>query len=140
MGWMCHHTIVVTSWKEELLTEAHAKAVELGCTASPITPVGVNGYRSFAAFFVAPDGSKEGWDRSDIGDVQRLGLLAWMDQQRYEDGSTALDWVEVQFGEDDYLAPVILDDGNARMREFHENFGNLTEPRWTGERIIADEG
>jgi hypothetical protein len=105
MGYMRHHAIVVTSWKHELLQEAHATAVELGVRdpevigqrlweVSEITPESTNGYRSF---FVAPDGSKEGWDTSDRGDVQRTALIQW-----FQDKAGYLDWVEVSYGGDDY--------------------------------------
>lgn len=102
---MRHHTIVVTSWKLELLQEAHAKAVELGARdpevvgsrlwqVSELTPESTNGYQSF---FVAPDGSKEGWDTSDRGDRSRAILTDWLDEQ-----AGYLDWVEVSYGGDDY--------------------------------------
>lgn len=106
MGYMRHHAIVVTSWKTELLEQAHAKAVELGMSVSDVTSEGVNGYRSF---LIAPDGSKEGWDKSERGDEQRAALIEWLDDQRYEDRSTALDWVVVQFGDGDQETLVIRD-------------------------------
>lgn len=110
MGYMRHHAIVVTSWKHELLEEAHAKAVELGARdpevvgsrlwqVSEITPESTNGYRSF---FVAPDGSKEGWDTSDQGDTNRTALIEWLgDKNGY------VDWVDVSYGGDDYDQAIV---------------------------------
>jgi hypothetical protein len=73
MGYMRHHAIIVTSWKRELLEQAHARAVELGMSVSEVTGEVTNSYRSF---LVAPDGSKEGWDTSDdLQELQRAGLL-----------------------------------------------------------------
>lgn len=108
MGYMRHHAIIVTSWKTEALEAAHRKARELfGPTSlsasehvrvSDIIDSGMNGYHSF---FVAPDGSKEGWQDSDEGDVQRDTFIAWLGANwTYDDGSTPFDWVEVQYGDD----------------------------------------
>ena len=107
---MRHHAIVVTSWHDELLEQAHAKAVELGCSVSEITTPVTNMYRSF---LVAPDGSKEGWDGSDAGDDRRDVLTAWLDNQRYDDDSTPLQWVEVQYGDDDLESRIIRDSDDA---------------------------
>src|SRR5262249_44412475 len=98
MGYMRHHAIVVASWKLGLLEAAHAKAESIFKWVSPISPQMVN---RFASFFIPPDGSKEGWDESNEGDVERDRFIEWLNTQRYEDGSTALDFVEVQFGDDD---------------------------------------
>lgn len=106
MGHMRHHAIVVTTWNHELIDQAHAKAVELGMSVSNVTSEVTNGFRSF---LVAPDGSKEGWDQSDQGDQQRDAFIEWLDEQRYEDRSTALDWVVVQFGDDNRKPAIIRD-------------------------------
>lgn len=115
MGYMRHHTIVVTSWDDELAITAHAQAEEVftetACVVSALTPPATNGFRSF---FVAPDGSKEGWTASNEGDEARSVFVEWMDSQRYSDGSTSLDWVEVQFGDDDGETVVISDSDDWR--------------------------
>lgn len=113
MGYMRHHAIVVTTYKSELAAEAHKQATALfqsepGVRAfngiSPadmITPVlesPVNGYCSFA---ILPDGSKEGWADSDVGDTARAEFVKWLESQRYVDGSSPLAWVEVQYGDDE---------------------------------------
>lgn len=103
MGYVKHHAIVVSSWDDRLLTRAHAKAVELRCSVTPIVKGAVNGEQSF---LIAPDGSKEGWDHSTIGDAQRDAFVQWADDQRHDDGSTSLAWVEVAFGSDDRDASV----------------------------------
>lgn len=111
MGYMRHHAIVVTSWKGELLKRAHKAAVELGMSVSGITDEVTNGYRSF---LIAPDGSKEGWTTSDNGDAQRAQLLDWLDAQRYDDDSTPLEWVVVQFGDDDLNTRIVIDSDQRR--------------------------
>lgn len=105
MGYMRHHTIVVSSCNETLITKAHTKLTDLIIASpdeemwvSPISPPLMNSYRSF---FFAPDGSKEGWNTSDVGDKIRSAFISWLKKQCYPDGSTMLDWVEVQFADED---------------------------------------
>lgn len=101
MGRELHHAIVVTSWNGELLAEAREVAARLGCATSEIVPSGIN---NVASFFIAPDGSRDAWVESVEGDARRVAFLAWCNANRYDDGSSALCWVEVIFGEfaDDY--------------------------------------
>lgn len=94
---MRHHAIVVTSWNTDLMKNAHKQANGMFPWISELSDEGVNGQVSF---FIPPDGSKEGWAESDVGDAQRKAFLDWCDKQAYEDGSNALDYVEVFFGDD----------------------------------------
>lgn len=98
MGYQRHHAIVVTSWGDEHIEPAHAFAIacfrDTHAAVSEITSAGMNDYRSF---FVAPDGSKEGWPDSDRADAAREQFVAWL----REPGPPWLDWVEVNFGGDD---------------------------------------
>lgn len=96
MGYMVHHAIIVTAGEEDI-KKIHRKAKRIFEYVSPISPVAVNGYQSF---FIPPDGSKEGWDPSDQGDLDRETFLDYLEKQRYKDGSTSLDYAEVQFGDE----------------------------------------
>lgn len=99
MGYMQYHAIVVTDHGYgTTLDEAHKIATEIFRWISPISPGMTNGVR---AFFIPPDGSKEGWEESDQGNDNRSKFLAALEKFRYDDKSTPLDWVEVQFGDDD---------------------------------------
>jgi hypothetical protein len=97
MGYMRHHAIVVTGMHGDWIDRAHAEAARIFPWVSPISDEGVNGAKSF---FVPPDGSKEGWGESDEGDARRAQFIAWLNAQRYEDQSSPLDWVEVQYADD----------------------------------------
>jgi len=113
MGHTTHNAIIVTSWEEDLLQKANEKAISIfGSIAavSPITPATMNGYRSF---LIAPDGSKEGWDHSNIGDQKRACFINWLDAQAYDDGGNALDYVEVQFADDYGEIKIIRHNGMA---------------------------
>lgn len=104
MGYIKHNAMVVTSWKPELIEQARAKAEELGMVVSASVKSRVNGY---AHIIVAPDGSKEGWEDSAAGDAQRAAMRAWLNSQRYDDGSSALEWCEVAYGSDDQAAEIV---------------------------------
>lgn len=99
MGYMVHHGIVVTSWCDESIEKAHEKAKEIfdERLVSSVCGSMVNGY---ASFFIAPDGSKAGWPESHEGDAKRDTFIGWMKSQAYEDGSSSLDWAEVQYGDE----------------------------------------
>lgn len=98
MGYIRHHTIVVTSWDEHV-EPAWQKAVEVfgNAAVSPVLNSERNGYRSF---FVVPDGSKEGWEESDDGDMRRAAFIDWLRAQYHSDGSTNVSWVEAQYADD----------------------------------------
>lgn len=100
MGYMRHHAIVVTGSYGEHIFAAHSEALDiLGSEqVSPVSDKAINSHRSFCVF---PDGSKEGWDDSDRGDDNRGEFIRYLDGLRYDDGSSPLRWVEVQFGDDE---------------------------------------
>ena len=98
MGYIRHHGIAVTSWNDELIKKAYKKATRIfKSRTSNIIESDVNGYKSF---FIAPDGSKERWEESDIGDVQRKKFKEWINKQAYEDGSNSLSFCEFFYGDD----------------------------------------
>lgn len=112
MGYIKHNAIVVTSWKPELIEQAHAKAKQIGMVVSAAVKSRVNGY---SHILVAPDGSKEGWEDSAAGDAQRAALRAWLNSQRYDDGSSSIEWCEVAYGSDDKSAEVVTHGGAGVM-------------------------
>ncbi len=105
MGYIRHHAIIVTSWNSDKLRQAHAKAVEIfgPSDVTPIIEANINGY---CTFFVGPDGSKEGWTESIDGDERRLRFIGYLNQQRYDDQSSWLKWVVVQYGDDEGVARI----------------------------------
>ena len=100
MGYMRHHAIIVSTWDEGMLNEAHDIASRIFPVVSDILDSAENGEKSF---FIPPDGSKEGrqWEASRIGDAHREEFVEWLIEQEYEDGSNTLGWVEVQYADDD---------------------------------------
>ena len=99
MGYIKHHSIIVTAYKDDV-AKVHAKAVEIfGTLVSNIVKSKKNYYESF---FIAPDGSKEGWDDSDRGDEAREDFINWADNQTGidDDDSLSFEWVEVSYDEE----------------------------------------
>lgn len=112
MGWIRHHAIVVSASYGDWAGKARDKAVSLGMAVSEMVGPTINGTESF---LVAPDGSKEGWSESDEGDIRRKEFKAWLRLQEYEDGSSPIRWVEVQYGDDGNVT-LIVDDSDAGQR------------------------
>jgi len=103
MGYMKHHSIIVTAWDEDKIKEAHNKAMELfdNKLISELVDGVTNSYKSF---FIAPDGSKEGWTESIVYDGARGKFLNWLWKQNYDDGSNIFAWVIVSFDEENRLS------------------------------------
>lgn len=100
MGYMRHHAIVVTSFDNSTINSAWITAIGIfGDRVTNLTDRQTNGFQTFC---VGPDGSKEGWQESADGDTQRDVFIDWLRAARFDDGSSLLSWVEVQYGDDDH--------------------------------------
>jgi hypothetical protein len=95
MGYIIHDAIVVTAFKKDDASSArtHAERCELAVT--PLVASPMNGYWSF---LIAPDGSKEGWPDSDLGEAQRAKWIEWA--RGCYDRGVYIDWVLVHYGGD----------------------------------------
>ncbi len=116
MRWIRHHAIIVTATDCPELKAAHQKAVEI--FGKDFVTSLIAGYvNSYESFLIPPDGSKEGWVDSEVGDARRSGFIKWLqsDEACFEDGSSMLSWVEVQYG-DDGNETEIVNDSDAKMR------------------------
>lgn len=90
------------------MQEAHTKAHEIfskyfddledGRLISNIITGIANGQ---CTFFIAPDGSKEGWSPSDNADSARAEFVKWLKNE------SDCDFVEVRFGGDDNASEII---------------------------------
>lgn len=103
MGYVRHDSIIVTTWNPEGIERALAIARQAGLNVlGPSRPT-INGYQTLC---VVPDGSKEGWIDSDVGDSRRRDFLAWLEGQGYDDGSSCFEWCAVSYGSDDACANI----------------------------------
>ena len=116
MGYERNHAIIVSSCvDDDTFALAHAAASNIfgaRMVSQPVSTI-VNEQRSF---LIGPDGSKEGWSDSAWGDRKRNEFVAWLESQRYKDGSSPLKWVEVQYG-DEELDTKIVRDSDAAKRD-----------------------
>lgn len=115
MGYMRHHAIVVSGWDkyddkdEQYIDRAHREVIALQesfpslCWVSPVSPknLAINGYRSF---FIAPDGSKEGWTESNNGEAFRTAVMNKLDEMT--GNGCWVQYAEVQFADDEGVSVV----------------------------------
>lgn len=109
MGYALHHVIIVIGadmGSRDWMAEAHERASAIGLRPTPLVRAPINAYRSF---MVPPDGSNEGWAESDEGNEKRVAFVNWLDDARYEDGSTPLKWAEVAIGDDSECETEVTD-------------------------------
>lgn len=123
MGYIRHHAIIVTGLDFEVTTpveQAHKEARRIFDGIAHVSEISspVDSVNGYITFMVAPDGSKEGWEASDAGDKARAEFLEVLRSPSYvyPDGSSGIDWVLVQFG-DDELRTEVVDDSDAVFRE-----------------------
>lgn len=105
MGTIKHDTLVVTSFRENDINKAHTKIKELliekfkeneFIKADSIVSEVLKGLANDQfSFFVAPDGSKEGWTTSTNVDEVRETFIEWLDGD-----NGYFDYVQVRFGGD----------------------------------------
>lgn len=98
MGYIKHNTIVVTSSEEfENVKKIQEKAKSIfGENAELVSEIIPYAANTGHSFFIAPDGSKEGWGTSNDCDKARKEFLNWL-----YDSNHHCDYVEVKFGGDD---------------------------------------
>jgi hypothetical protein len=101
MGYIKHNAIVITAWfgveHRKAIRAVRETAVMLGEKCTEIVESECNGYMHF---MVAPDGSKEGWPRSDLGDSNRRKLCELCDELN-------LNYVEIRYGGDGASTEII---------------------------------
>ena len=104
MGYIRHDAVIVTSGKS--LTDCHEKAVEFcGDLVSEVIH-SINGQESF---FIAPDGSKEGWFESDNAESNRQHFLRWLKENSGDEHSFWPDYLFLNFGGDGNEAVIVED-------------------------------
>lgn len=96
MGIINHNAIIATTWSQDAAREFNAWLLRYPNALCSSLESPCNGY---VTFFIAPDGSKEGWEESDAGDRFRDTVIARLRQDDYDDGSSPWAWVEVGYGE-----------------------------------------
>jgi hypothetical protein len=98
MGFTAHHVVIVTGYEEDI-NLVHKRANELFDHVSDLVE---SPWNYHVSFFVAPDGSLENWDESDIADKNRKKLINYIHEK-----DLAIDYVEICYG-GDIKRPAIL--------------------------------
>ncbi|MCB0383830.1 MAG: hypothetical protein KDD43_00450 [Bdellovibrionales bacterium] len=113
---MTHHAIVVTTFDKRTIDQLREVAIDLfdKRLVTEIIETVVNGYYTF---LIGPDGSKEGWAQSDEGDEARDKFIEFIHALDYEDGSSPVDFAEVQYGEESGYNKLLRSDSDERHGE-----------------------
>ena len=106
MGYYRSHTIAITSVFQDDVKEAHAKAKEI-FDNQMVTEIISGTTNAQDSFFVAPDGSKEGWDESDKQDDNRKALIDWIDAHNDKKGCSYIQYVEMYFADDNEMCEIL---------------------------------
>lgn len=104
MGYEAQKLLVVTCHSEATLEVARAKAVEcFGARSDLVAPIMGPFINRRATFFVAPDGSKEGWADSDEVDLIMEQYLEWLTSYRKDEpwSYNPFKWALYQFTADE---------------------------------------
>jgi len=99
MGIINHNAVLATTWSEE-----HYKSISIWISERSVNEqmlflFGNNFVNGARTIVLIPDGSKEGWVESDKGDALRRSFIERLEEDKYEDGSSPWDWIEVGYGE-----------------------------------------
>lgn len=104
MGYMRHHSIAVSGFKNELkLCHKYAKRL-FGEMVTPIKDTLINGELSF---FIGPDGSKEGWPESNEYDQKRETFITFIKSLKYEDESSPVSFCHFYWKDEDHKCEIL---------------------------------
>ncbi len=110
-----HHAIIVTGDNEGLVDEAEEVADEI-FGVDHVNIKEESEYNGFWTFMILPDGGYENCQESIEGDCNRDEFIKWLEEQKFGDGSSSFNWVEVQYG-DDFGETKIVRDSDAYRRK-----------------------
>jgi hypothetical protein len=109
-----HHAIVITSNEKDKIELVRNKAFELyGLHMETkngkalVGPLTIGLINNFYTFLICPDGSKEGYDTSDDGDIVRNKICSFIESLQETTGTNPVNYVEVSYGADDGTAKII---------------------------------
>ena len=97
MGYMQHHAIMLTGWDRKRVELVRSQALEIFRDVAPVSELILSPINGYISFMIAPDGSKLGWEGSDLGDAARKAMKTWLRKHP----ECWVDWIEVLYGDDD---------------------------------------
>ncbi len=99
MGVENNECVIATTWSEKDMDKIKAWVETLNDEQRQLfvfVPALVNHKETM---FMAPDGSKKGWDIADATEILRDRVITKLMEFNYEDGSSPFDFIEVGYGE-----------------------------------------
>jgi hypothetical protein len=99
MGVENNECVIATTWDDESIAKVRGWINDLPEQQQKLfvfVPALVNGKTTI---FLAPDGSKKGWDIANETEKLRNSFVSLLESFAYEDGSNPFDFVEVGYGE-----------------------------------------
>lgn len=105
MGYIRHHAIIISGRDDKKLKAFHKKAKEI--FEKQVTNIVKSPVNTSLTFLIGPDGSKEGWDESDLGDKKRAEFIDLIDDSAYNDGSNSIRYCEVFYGDDERQSEIV---------------------------------
>ncbi len=97
MGTIQHDVVIATTWCQETQEKIEDYVFNNLLVDKVVRHSARMG--KYKTYILGPDGSKEGWDDSDRGDIWRFNFILFLESFTYEDGSSPVRWVEVSYGE-----------------------------------------
>jgi len=102
-----HHALIITCNDRKVLESIRSKALELykqhmeaSSGSNLVSGIQDSIVNHYASFFIVPDGSKEGYDASDDGDVIRKKIIEFI-TPLCKSETYHLSYGEISYGADD---------------------------------------
>ncbi|MCU0431629.1 MAG: hypothetical protein MUF42_16830 [Cytophagaceae bacterium] len=111
-----HHGIIVTGQSKPLIKEIRQKAIEIfkthmeaGFGYRLVGEIQESLINNFFTFMIFPDGSKEGHETSEDGDVVRKKIVEYLDEVN-SSSPDKINYVELYYGTDDHESGILHSD------------------------------
>ena len=99
MGVENNECIIATTWDKEAILAIREWVANLPKEEHALFAFLPSIVNSKQTLFMAPDGSKKGWETAERFSKLRDDLIELFESFNYEDGSNPFDYVEVGYGE-----------------------------------------
>lgn len=107
MGYYAHKTLIVTGtattshFKNALNKAKELFAINENGDDVEMVSNPLKGFNQLETFMIAPDGSKEDWEKSDFFDKKMEEMIKYLKSPEcaYDDKSSYNDWVLVEYGD-----------------------------------------
>jgi len=99
MGVENNECVVATTWNREAMMKVREWVSKLDADEHSLFAFLPSLMNNKETVFLAPDGSKKGWDTAKQGEALRDRFIEYLSAFDYDDGSSPFDWVEVGYGE-----------------------------------------